>query len=248
MKNLNYNKYEITSKEKILLYVCLITCLLVNGSLFFKSVLPALMFPALIRKLENIYADFMCEKRKKQLLFQFRDLLYELASSFSTGMHMAEAMKESEEKLKAIYGSTSYIATELTYMTERINEGETDIAVWEDFSERSGLEDVADFVLLFRVCRETGGDFISVLNDAAYLTGEKILLENDIRTMMVQKRYEGYIITLMPIFILLFLRITSPGYLDPVYNTAAGRLIMMLALLLIICAYVIIRKIVKVEV
>lgn len=245
---MNYNIYELSGKEKKMLWTVLIAGLFLAGSLFFKSLLPVILFPAIKRRCQQVYADFLMEKRKKQLLFQFRDLLYELASSFSTGMHMAEAIKESAQKLKSIYGGDSYIVTELSLMTEKIAAGETDISVWEDFSKRSGLEDVSDFVLVFRVCRETGGDFISVLNDAAYLTGEKILLENDIKTMMVQKKYEGYIITLMPFFILLFLRVTSPGYLDPVYTTTAGRIIMMAALLLIISAYGIIRKIVMVEI
>ena len=167
------------------------------------------------------------EKRKKELLFQFRDLLYELASSFSTGMHMAEAIKECADKLSSIYGRNSYMVRELDLMTKKISRGETDISVWEDFDNRSGLEDVSDFVLLFRVTRETGGDFISVLNDAALLTGEKILLENEIKTMMIQKKYEGCLITMMPFMILLFLRISSPSYLDPVYTTVTGRLIML---------------------
>lgn len=248
MRTVNYNEYQLSGKERLMNGFFLILSLAVTGNLFFHSVLPVLLFPVLLKKTEKIYMSYAVKKRKKKLLLQYRDLLYELSSSFSSGRHMEEALSESLEKMKYIYSEDADIILEISAMLEGIKRGRTDLEVFEDFSTRADIDDIREFVMVFRVCRETGGNFISVLNHAASLIGEKIILENDIKTMMIQKENEGYIITVMPFIILFFLRLTSPSYLMPMYETAAGRIIMTGALLLIIAAYRIILKITKVEI
>ncbi len=248
MKNQDYNEYILEKKEMIVLSFVLIVFLLLIGNLFFRTGLFLLFFPVLIGKSKNLYMHYVIEKRKKNLLIQYRDLLYELASSFSAGRHMEESLKESFDKLKMIYEEDTDILREVRLMLDCINSGETELNVWENFAERSHLPDIEDFVIVFRVCRETGGDFIQVLNYAAKLIGEKILIENDIRAMIIQKRIEGNIIAVMPFIIILFLRISSPDYMTPMYETIIGRGVMLIALILIIFAYRIIERIVKIEI
>lgn len=248
MKTVNYNQYVLSDREKKFLAAGLVTGLLFVGNLFFSSILPVLLFPCLWRKTKDFYREYAGEQRKKVLLLQYRDLLYELSSSFSSGRHMEEALYESRDKLKIIYSEDADILLETEAMLEGMKQGKTDLQVWEDFSERADIDDIREFVMVFRVCRETGGDFISVLNRAAGVIGEKIILENEIRTMMIQKENEGLIITVMPFILLFFLKITSPSYLSPMYETITGRMIMVLALFLTFAAYRIIKKIVKVEI
>lgn len=60
--------------------------------------------------------------------------------------------------------------------------------------------------------------------------------------------YEGRIITIMPVAIILFLQIMSPDYLQVMYSTAAGRILMSLALAAIVIAYFMIERITSIEV
>ena len=64
----------------------------------------------------------------------------------------------------------------------------------------------------------------------------------------MQKKYEGRIITIMPVAIILFLQIMSPDYLQVMYSTAAGRILMSLALAAIVIAYFMIERITSIEV
>ncbi|MFQ7736477.1 MAG: type II secretion system F family protein, partial [Emergencia timonensis] len=65
---------------------------------------------------------------------------------------------------------------------------------------------------------------------------------------VMQKKYEGRIITIMPVAIILFLQIMSPDYLQVMYSTAAGRILMSLALAAIVIAYFMIERITSIEV
>ena len=248
METVKYDEYILNRKEKLFISFFLCAILGITGNLFFRSFILVLLFPGCIRKVEEIYISYKIKKRKRMLLLQYRDLLYELSSSFSSGRHMEEALRESLGKLSLIYSGNADIVREVSGMLEGIDNGNTDLEVWEDFSLRSNIEDIREFVMVFRVCRETGGDFISVLNRAAALIGEKIVLEDEIKTMMLQKETEGNIIMAMPFILLLFLKICSPSYLLPMYETLQGRLIMLFSLILIIVAYKITEKVVSVNI
>ena len=126
--------------------------------------------------------------------------------------------------------------------------GATDISVWEDFASRSGISDIEDFTQVFRAVRETGGNLVLAVNRAAAVIGDKIAIETEIKTMISQKKLEGRLITAMPIFIVLFLQLTSPDYLAVMYESLAGKILMSLALLATVLAYVMIERITAIEV
>jgi len=52
----------------------------------------------------------------------------------------------------------------------------------------------------------------------------------------------------MPILILIFLRLNSPGYLDPLYHTAAGLCVMAGALLALAASFVWSNRIMEIEI
>lgn len=55
-------------------------------------------------------------------------------------------------------------------------------------------------------------------------------------------------IAFMPLLVILMLRMISPGYLDPLYDTAEGRVIMMISLAGIAAAEVASEKITDIRV
>ena len=87
-----------------------------------------------------------------------------------------------------------------------------------------------------------------VLKNTIEIIMDKITIEREIRTLTSQKRFEGNIITAMPLIVIMFLNIFSPDYLEPLYKTTAGRLIMTLALAGLVTAHFITRKITRIEV
>jgi tight adherence protein B len=111
-----------------------------------------------------------------------------------------------------------------------------------NFAGRTGLEDVLLLADVYSVCRETGGNMAGAVNKAAALLTEKINIEMEIQTMLSQKKLEGTIIAVMPAAMILFLLLMSPDYLEPVYTTMVGRLMMVLALGLNVFAYVWMEK------
>jgi len=69
------------------------------------------------------------------------------------------------------------------------------------------------------------------------MIADKIIVEKDIKVFISQKSFEGKIIAALPLIILMFLRLVSPEYLEPLYQTQSGNILMMMAIICMIIAY-----------
>jgi tight adherence protein B len=191
----------------------------------------------------------MADSRRKELKDQFRDVLYSVSASISTGRQMPEALKEAEQSMKLIYRENSLIVVELSYMVKRLNESrESEETILKDFAGRTSIDDIADFVDIYLTCRETGGDLIKVLSKASEAIIDKISIEREIRTITAQKKFEAKILTAIPLIVILFLQLVSPDYLSVMYTSFSGRIVMTAGLLGIGAAYFWSMKLMRIEI
>ena len=65
--------------------------------------------------------------------------------------------------------------------------------------------------------------------------------------MTAEKRFEQKIMNLMPFFIVFYVDVTSPGFFEPMYRTAAGRVVMTACLGMYLAACVISQRILQIE-
>lgn len=184
-----------------------------------------------------------------ELRLQFKDLLYSFSSSFQSGRQMSEALQEGEENLRLIYEIHAPIMHELRIINrslsvERLSEEE----VLNDFANRSSCEDIKNFVDVYFICRATGGDMHKVIMHAIEIIIDKLNIEKDINTITAQKKFEAKIITIIPFIILIFLQLTSPDYVEILYVTVKGRIMMTMAIIATLISYYWSLKITDIEV
>ncbi|MBQ1406846.1 MAG: type II secretion system F family protein [Eubacterium sp.] len=241
--------YVLSTKEKVLLAAGLTGGTLFISLVFYKSPLPALAVPA-VYPLALKRASYALEARRKtRIRNAFRDLMNYLAASFASGRHLEEALEDAMSEMLIIYDSREPLITEIAAVISKLKKGggrETEIL--GEFAARTDVEEIYDFVEIYGVLRETGGNIVSALEKSAAMIGEKITVENDIKGIIMQKQYEGRLITVMPVVIILFLGLISPGYLDVMYTTLAGRIVMTAALAAVYVAYRMIDKITAIEI
>ena len=244
----DYRVYKPDRWETALGVLLLASFLILIGILFYDTPLTVLLTVILIRPALKVYSDMMAEKRLNKLKLEFRDLLDSLAASFAGGRHMREALQEAESELGNIYEADDDIMMEIRGMLKRIDEGETDAAVFDSFAERTDIEDIRMFSQVFSTCRETGGDIITAMTEASSMLGDKIKIENEIRALTSQKKSEGMVISVMPVIIIIFLRMIAPDYVKVLYGNVLGIVLMTAALGATVFAFSMIRKITAIEV
>jgi tight adherence protein B len=77
---------------------------------------------------------------------------------------------------------------------------------------------------------------------------ERQELRRTVRTLTAQGRFSQLVLTALPIGSLLFLTVTYKDYVDPLYTTTAGHLVLAAAALLLTCGALAIQKIVSFKV
>ncbi|MDR1028488.1 MAG: type II secretion system F family protein [Clostridiales Family XIII bacterium] len=227
----DYRYYRLGARECKRYYPIAGGVAVMLGLLFYHNPIIAAPMALLALPCRKYYEQYLAAKRRMALSIQFKDLLASVSSSFSTGRQLPEALTEAADNLRLIYAEDAPIMQEVQYMADRLIRGrESEKAVLYDFSDRSVCEDVADFVDVYFTCLTTGGDTIRAIRRASDQIIDKINIRNEIMTLTAQKKYEARILSGLPPLILLFLQFSSPDYLSPLYGTAAGALVMTLAL------------------
>ena len=244
----DYRIYRPDKWETATGTIMLAAALILIGILFYDTPVTVFFTVFLIKPVLKFYASLMAEKRRDKLRLEFRDLLDSLSTSFAGGRHMKEALYEAEGELGMIYEGDDDIMMEIRGMLNRIEGGETDAQVIDSFAERTEIEDIRMFAQVFSTCRETGGDIITAMTQASSMLGDKIKIENEIRTLTAQKKSEGLVISVMPVIIIVFLRMIAPDYVAVLYGNVMGIVLMTLALVATVFAYSMIRKITAIEV
>jgi len=245
----SYSNYELSPEEKTKFLVICGIGLMLAAYLFYHSPILSLLFSCLAYPGLKPYRSYLADKRRAELKEQFRDVLYSVSASASTGRQMPEALYEAGQNMKLIYREDSLIVRELEHMVKRLYEfRESEEEILKDFAARAGIEDISDFVDIYLTCRETGGDFIRVLTKASEIIADKIAIEREIRTITAQKQFEAKILTAIPFIIIILLQLVSPDYLSTLYESIMGRILMTLALGGIGISYFWSMKLTKIEV
>ncbi len=247
--NIDYSHYDLSVKERYGFYAAGYAGIFVVLYLFYHSLIFSFAGGFLTAALLPAYQKYKSEKRKNLLLTQFKDFLYSLSSYVAANIQILEAMEGSLNNLNLLYGENTPLVEELGYMVKSVKENrENEIRLLRDFAQRSHCEDIENFVQVYASCVITGGDLERVLKNTIEIIMDKITIEREIRTMTSQKRFEGNIITAMPLIVIMFLNVFSPDYLEPLYVTVQGRLIMTGAIAGLISAHLMTRKMTDIEV
>ncbi|MEE1038644.1 MAG: type II secretion system F family protein [Eubacterium sp.] len=217
----------MSSKEKMAVPLC---CYLLGFTffyLFFKSLVISFFAGFTGIKLRKFYEDIKLKKQRRELKNQFKDVLYQMSSSFETGRNMYQALMESEKYISMIYGTDASMAVELRKMIYEIgNNRDSDERVIREFAYKTDIAEIESFSDAYSICKETGGNLEKSIRAASLTLRETMEIEKEIEKIMSQKVFEGRIVAMMPLCIILILNICSPGYLEVMYTTIAGRMIM----------------------
>ena len=73
-------------------------------------------------------------------------------------------------------------------------------------------------------------------------------MTEEIRNLTASRRYEQNIMNFLPFGMIIYIRLTSPGFLDVMYGTAGGRILMSCGLLLLLGARLLSRHILDIRV
>lgn len=244
----NYEHYSLSKSEAREYYIKSVLSILIVGLIFYGNFAVPMVLSLLTVPCRRFFEEYKLKQMKENLRYSFRDLLYALDASISSGRQMAEALVEAEGTLSVIYSEKEPIMKELAIMTKAIKQSNAnEEKLLKDFAYRSKVEEIMSFAETYSICRSTGANVKNVIAQTTKILVDKLTIAREIKTLTAQKQVEGRIISIMPLVIIVFLNLMSPGYLDKLYHTGIGMLIMTLALGIIVLAYVLMGRILDIK-
>jgi tight adherence protein B len=115
-------------------------------------------------------------------------------------------------------------------------------------AERMASRDVEQLALVAQLQREAGGDAAEVVDRVAETVRERFDLKRLIQTLTMQGRMSRWIVSALPIVIVLAVRLEHPSYFHPLVSSLGGRIVLGFAAAWAVAGSFVIKKIVEIEV
>ncbi len=191
---------------------------------------------------------YRIKTRRVRINRQFRDALNSLNVAVQAGYSVENAVSACTRDLSQLYPNGAEILDEFRYIENQLYVSVPIEELLLDLGERTGVEDIENFAAIFQCAKRTGGDMSSIIQKTTRMLGDKIDVRGEIDATLAAKKNEQNIMSLMPAGIILYLRLTSPGFLDVLYGNTLGVAVMSLCLVIYGAAFWLGTRITQIEV
>lgn len=167
-----------------------------------------------------------CQKRKKKLEIEFREVILSVSSNLQAGYSVENAFQESYRDIVLLYGNESVMAKELRLIFRKLSNNEQLESALTDLADRSGVQDIRDFADIFQIAKRGGGDMRGIIANTADIIGDKQEVRREIETVISEKKLEQQIMRYIPFFIIFYISLTTKGYFESLYHNIFGWILM----------------------
>lgn len=115
-------------------------------------------------------------------------------------------------------------------------------------TERTPSADFHFLVIAILVQRESGGDLTEILDRTTHVIRERVRIRGEVRVYTAQGRMSGWILSLLPVILLLLINLIAPGYSQPLFHDATGQKMLAAGAVLICIGGFMISRIVDIRV
>lgn len=245
---MDYRSWHFSWRERIRYGLEALALTGIVAFCFYNSFWALLGFPLTAFWYFREKGEQLAEKRRKQLQLQFGDAVQGMAAALAAGYSSENAVREAGKDLRLLYPENADIVQELAAMQRKLDSNQTVEELFRDFAFRSGLEEAETFSEIFSVGKRSGGDLIEIMKDTARTIAQTVDTERQVASVLASRRYEQKIMNIIPFAMVIYLRLGCPGFLDPVYENAAGAAVMTVCLVLYLTAWYLGKKMLQIEI
>jgi tight adherence protein B len=111
--------------------------------------------------------------------------------------------------------------------------------------ERVPSSDLRVLVTAIMVQKDTGGNLVEILDRTVFVIRERLRIQGEIQVQTAQGRLTGWILTALPVVMMLLLNVVNPGYSSILFHEPVGRKLLYISLGMLAVGGGVIRHIVN---
>ncbi|MGN0318772.1 MAG: type II secretion system F family protein [Lachnospira sp.] len=221
---------------------------IIAAYLFFENIYIAfLLSPYIVFYVREKISE-RCTGEKNTFAMQFSEGMLSVSFALNVGYSIENAFKEALSELILLYGEKALIVNEFKVIVNRINRNENLEEIIWDFADKTEVEDIRYFAEVFRYAKRSGGDLVSIIKNTSFTIQKKAETLKEIETVIAGKKLEQKVMSAIPFGIIIFLKLSAPEFIEPLYGNLVGIVTMTICLLLYCASDYMAKRIVNIEI
>jgi tight adherence protein B len=183
-------------------------------------------------------------RRRRRALFdaQLTDALQQMANALRAGLTFQQATEQVGREAPAPLGQ------EFGLYAKEVRLGSSSDEALVAMVRRIGSEDLELVAISTNIARQLGGNLADMFETIAETIRERFRLEGKIRALTSQGKLQGLVVATLPLWVGLFLDWYRPDLMQPMFAHAYGYVLVAAIALLEAIGFVLIRRIVTIDV
>ncbi|MEM9262637.1 MAG: type II secretion system F family protein [Pseudomonadota bacterium] len=188
------------------------------------------------------FIGFAKGRRQKKFSSEFSNAIDVIVRGVKSGLPVNECLKIIAAE------APKPVNEEFHQLTEGLRIGLSLQQALDRMFERMPLPEVRFFGIVLMIQQQTGGNLAEALGNLAGVLRGRKMMDGKIKALSSEAKASGMIIGALPFLVMGAVKVMSPGYLDPLFTTKPGNLILLGAGFWFSCGVITMRNMTKIKV
>ena len=187
-------------------------------------------------------ARYLDSKRREKFNLQLPEALATMSNALRAGFSISQAFDSVVEQ------GEKPMSEEFAILQQQLKIGMSFEDALESLSQRVGSDDLMLVTTAILISRKTGGNVTEIFDKISETIRGRMRIERKVKTLTAQGRLQGIVVSAMPLFLGLIMTLIKPGLMIPFLTSLTGILAVLVMCALIFVGWLMIRKIIKIDV
>jgi tight adherence protein B len=233
---------HMTPSEFVMVTAILVGGVAVVSFILLKNPAFGLIATAMAFYAPRIWLWRKRQKRMKAFNDQLADGIALLANSLRSGYSLPQALELLSRDARPP------LSHEFSRVNREVNLGLSPPDALANILNRVPSDDLDLFITAVNIQREVGGNLAEVLDTIADTIRDRVKLLGEVRVLTAQQSYAGYVVSALPIVLAAAMFLISRSYMETLFTSLIGWMMLSVASVGIIAGFFAMRKIVDIRV
>ena len=214
----------------------------VLGWLLRQDLLTALILAVVVAFLPNLWVRRLEKRRARQFTAQLPDTLRVIIGALQVGYSLSQAIETVSEL------APEPTRTEFGHVKREMLLGKSLPETMKSLADRMDSSEVRMMVAAMNISSEVGGNLATILNNTTQMIRERNRLARDVEVLNAQQIMTGNMLMVLPVVVGGVLYLLNPSYMRQLFLPGPTLCVPVGAGVLMIVGYVLVRRILAIEV
>lgn len=189
----------------------------------------------------TLYLNTTRNRKASAFAEELPDVLTIIASSLQSGLSFTQALTSVARE------SDGEVALQFRRVLSEVQVGRNLIDSLQDVADRMNSQDFRWTISALTIQREIGGNLSEILSTTANTIRGRAEVRNEVKALSAEGRMSAYVLISIPLFMLLYLRLTRPDAFGLMFSTAPGLVMIAIVVILMLIGWIWVQKVVNIK-